>query len=57
MGGTVIMGGGEEETRQKRSPSSVEDTAPADTIIRMLWGDFKAQAKRKIDDVMAFGIV
>lgn len=34
-----------------------EDTEPTEAIVRVLWGDFKAQTKRKIDEVMAFGIV
>jgi hypothetical protein len=36
---------------------SGEDTEPTEAIVKVLWGDFKAQTKRKIDEVMAFGIV
>lgn len=32
-------------------------TSPAETIIRNLLGEFKAQTKRKLDEVLAFGIV
>ena len=42
--------------RRSVGPISV-GASPSETIIRNLWGEFKAQTKRKLDETMAFGIV
>jgi hypothetical protein len=49
-------GAGREGEGEKKT-WGYDDTEPTEAIVRVLWGDFKAQTKRKIDEVMAFGIV